>query len=160
MKNLTQLTFFAFLALSLTLASCSEDTVPVKPTVDIREQIAGTYTYESTDWAEGEEHKDSGRMVIQKSTTSDGIVFLEYNEEFVKGNNLRSVTDGVAFDLEDDSISEDGILYELEGIDFIELGDAKYNGAYETTTNRVSIAFDVFVDGTRSYSSSYVMTKI
>ncbi|MFT6035145.1 MAG: hypothetical protein ACI8ZQ_000311 [Bacteroidia bacterium] len=159
MKNLFKLSLIAFMAFSF--ASCSDDTTDPTPETDIREQMTGTYTYVNTDIdVDGNEDEYTGTMVIQKSTTSDGIVFLEDGEVFAKGNKLRSATDGVAFDLEDDRQTLDGTLYEFKGIDFIELGGAKYSGAFEASSNEVGIAFDVFEDGTRIYSSIYVLTKI
>lgn len=159
MKKILTLTLLTFMALSFT--SCSDDKDEVTPApVDIRDQMATIYTYENTNYyVDGSEDESTGTIEVRKSETTDGIVFLENGQIIGKGTKLQEGANGIAFDLEDDSQTIDGILYEQRGVDFIELDGAKYNGAYDFSTGEIGIAFDVFVDGTRYVRSVYLLSK-
>jgi len=159
MKNL-----FYLILIPFALISCSNDTsdtVPA-PQADIRDQIVGTYTYVSTDFRYSNNTIDeyTGIIKIEKSTTSNTIVFFENGEVLATGVKLESASNGVVFDLEDRGQYFDGLTIEYKGVDIINLGGIKYNGVFKTPENEVNIAFDTIVNDTKEIKSTYVMTKV
>jgi hypothetical protein len=156
MKNtfiLLAITLFTF-----SFSSCSDDESTPEPTVDIRDQIVGTYTSVATilylDGSPAE--SESGTIKIEKGTVTDKIIFFEDGEIIANGT-----VGGVVFDLEDMSKTEDGVLYESKGVDEYTLTDGtKYHGGYNKDTNEIIFNIDIYADGTRIAKIEYVLTKI
>ncbi|PCJ62727.1 MAG: hypothetical protein COA58_16805 [Bacteroidetes bacterium] len=160
-NNMNHLTLISIFAFSLfTFSACSDDTKEVVPTVDIRDQMEGMYTYKNTDYnADGTTEEFLGTVVVQKGSGSNSIIILEDGDTLDVGINLTEVSNGISFGLEDYTETIDGQVWSSKGYEFIELDGVKYHGAYDFSTQELGFAFKVYLDGTWFYSSVYVLTK-
>ena len=147
------------LLITVLFSACgdNEDTTPV----DLRDPMVGTYTYEDTErYADGTVEVYTGTISVEKSPTSDHIVFFEDGEVIGRGDKLREASNGIVFDLQDTRETIEGDLWESKGIDLIELGSTNYHGVFEEAEDKIGLAFETLVNGTREFTNIYVLTKI
>ncbi|MDG1045442.1 MAG: hypothetical protein P8P81_02435 [Bacteroidia bacterium] len=161
MKNtfiLLTITLFTF-----SFSSCSDDESTPEPTVDIRDQIIGTYTYDQyIEFYDGSTGSHQGTVKVEKGTTNNKIIFFEDGNIVIKGTKLKDLSNAVAFDIEDMSETDDeGYLYEYKGIDGFESNDGvKYHGGFEKETNKVHLYYETYIDGEYAAGVYFEMSKI
>ena len=150
--------FLFFFAFSLSSCSGDEDVQPE----DIRDQLVGTYTYvlKHKDLVDGYIDEYTGTIKIEKARTSADIIFFEDGEVVAVGAKVQEASNGIAFDIEDGSVTEDGVFVEEKGEEIFELNGSKYHGGYEKSTNKIYFFISTYYDGQREGFSAYELTKI
>jgi len=147
MKNTLLLSVIVLLSFSF-FASCTKE--EIKPEIDIRDQAVGTYdgdvfifpendiTSVDTTWKQ--------EFKVEKNKDNDlSINFIIDGEIAFKGAKIAEASNGFSFDLEEQTITDDGETYTIRGYDLVELAGTKYNGAYETSTKEIGAAYEIMI---------------
>jgi len=139
-------TILAFVAIT---TSCKKDE---EQPIDVRDQAVGNYdgtvylylptstSVEDTSWAEP-------FSVKKNSDNSSSIDFIIEGKAQLKGTKIAEASNGFSFDIEEQTIEEDGISYNIKGINFVELGGTKYHGAYDSNDKDIAAAFTISISG-------------
>lgn len=142
-----------FISISLLLivalfSSCKEKETEVK--VDPRDQLVGTYEgiatmtihLSSIDKLLADSIGiDTVTIVVTKdASVADGIILKNGDVSF-KGNGAVLASNGVAFNVPNQTVSIDGTSVGISGFNCFSVGDKKYSGGYESASKTIAYGF-------------------
>jgi hypothetical protein len=127
-------------------SACSED----EPEPELVAQAVGTYNYEvkgyyynGTNLQYLSDFDDSGTAILEK--TSTGFDLKEGGTVEFKGSKLAKAGNGFTFDIETQTVTEDGQSMTIEGFDNVTLNSIKYHGAFDSSDKTLVAYFQTQV---------------
>jgi hypothetical protein len=128
------------------LSSCSDEKEEVP--VDPRDQAMATYNYRtkfylvdtdgSLDYT-GSGDDETGTFIVSKTT--NGFEAKEGGEVLFAGEKVAAASNGFTFDIPSQTISVDGVSFNVDGYDGVTLNGVKYNGMYEPGSDKMTAYF-------------------